>query len=163
MAAGAKWRRAGRGPDWRMALGIPWKPKGRKGQNPHTEPTRKSGQSATGSRLGLCEERQGSIAPAGKYSQKGCSKSTYCSYNQNTDSKMLTLRSSSLLPAWVGSHLRHLIWCIVSGSALSLKKDQTSSEATSKQINIVYTMFWQFLPGLTQFALREQAARKSQN
>lgn len=26
--AGAKWRRAGRGPDWRMAFGIPWKPKG---------------------------------------------------------------------------------------------------------------------------------------
>lgn len=54
------------------------------------------------------------------------------SYNQNVVSSMPTLRSSPLLPAWVGSHLCHLIGCIVSGSALSLQKDQTSSEATSK-------------------------------
>lgn len=26
--AGARWRRAGRGPDWRMAFGIPWNPRG---------------------------------------------------------------------------------------------------------------------------------------
>jgi len=46
------------------------------------------------------------------------------SYNQNTAASLLTLRPSPLLPAWVGSHLRHLIWCIVSGSALSLKTDR---------------------------------------
>lgn len=29
LPAGARWRSAGRGPDWRMAFGIPWKPNGR--------------------------------------------------------------------------------------------------------------------------------------
>lgn len=50
------------------------------------------------------------------------------SHNQNAASSMLTLRSSSLLPAWVRSHLRHLVGCIVSGSALGLEGEQTSSE-----------------------------------
>lgn len=63
------------------------------------------------------------------------------SYNQSAASRMLTLRSSSLLPAWVRSHLRHLVGCIVSRSALGLEGDHTSLECRSEQHTLFTTCF----------------------
>lgn len=114
LPAGARWRSAGRGPDWRMAFGIPWKPNGRN-EGKSSKQNRLASQDSQLQEAGWGSVHQGEHAhcscwkaqPKRPYSQK-------CS---------LTLRSSSLLPAWVGSHLCHLIGCIISGPALSLKKD----------------------------------------
>ena len=98
------------------------------------EETRGNPQNRTDWQVRTVSYRKQAGVMHGKESMRCCSWKVQPkgSCNQNIVSSMLTLRSSPLLPAWVGSHLRHLIGCIVSGSALSLKKDQTSSEATSK-------------------------------